>query len=48
MRPNMYVWVETEGGTELQYLAFHASCSEPLFVGYQFGSILIMGFINSE
>jgi hypothetical protein len=33
-----------QGGVTLQSLRFHTSCSQPLFVGDQFGSVIVTGF----
>ncbi len=40
---NVYICIfDTEGGTLLQHIKFHASCSQPLFRGDQFGSARIV------
>ena len=41
LKSNTYVHVFDLGGVLLQTIRFHTSCSQPLFVGDQFGSILI-------
>jgi hypothetical protein len=33
-----------QGGVTLQSLRFHTSCSQPLLVGDQFGSVIVTGF----
>jgi cysteine-rich repeat protein len=35
-----------QGGTLLQTVEFHTSCSQPLEIGDQFGSLLLLQFIN--
>jgi hypothetical protein len=35
---------DTAGGTLLQYIEFHTSCSQPLYEGDQFGSLVLVGF----
>ena len=43
---NTYVFIfSSEGGTLLQSLMFHTSCSQPLNFGDQFGSIRVLGFV---
>jgi len=33
------------GGTLLQYIKFHTSCSQPLYEGDQFGSLVLVGYV---
>jgi protocatechuate 3,4-dioxygenase beta subunit len=33
------------GGTLLQYIRFHTSCSQPLYEGDQFGSLVLVGYV---
>ncbi|MBI1927242.1 carboxypeptidase regulatory-like domain-containing protein [Candidatus Poribacteria bacterium] len=37
-----------QGGTKLQFVTFHTSCSQPLFVGNQFGSAKITNCIGEN
>jgi len=41
-----YVFVKDEDGNLLQLVMFHTSCSQPLILGDQFGSIQLVGFIS--
>ncbi|MCI0796814.1 MAG: hypothetical protein J4N99_08345, partial [Chloroflexi bacterium] len=46
---NTYVLVFTEdGSTLLQSIKFHTSCSQPLNLGDQFGSALLVGFVGEN
>ncbi|MCH9039804.1 MAG: hypothetical protein IIC23_10480 [Chloroflexi bacterium] len=42
---NTYVYV-FNGGTLLQSIKFHTSCSQPLNLGDQFGSVLLVGYLG--
>ena len=37
-----------QGGTLLQELEIHTSCSQPLNIGDQFGSLVLVGFIPGD
>jgi uncharacterized repeat protein (TIGR01451 family) len=36
----------SQGGAVLQQIEFHTSCSQPLFIGDQFGAIQLVGFVD--
>ena len=43
---NTFVHIfDMEGGSLLQTVKFHTSCSQPLSLGDQFGSLLLEGFV---
>ena len=44
-KANSYVHITDGGGTVIQFLNFHTSCSQTLTVGNQFGSLLLEEFI---
>ena len=41
---NTYVFIYDMEGNLLQTVKFHTSCSQPLFIGDQFGSLNMVGF----
>jgi hypothetical protein len=42
---NTYFYIySAQGGTLLQSIGVHTSCSQPLFTGNQFGSVRLTGF----
>jgi hypothetical protein len=43
---NAYVYVYDMEGNELQMLAIHTSCSQPLHIGDVFGSLVLEGFTH--
>ena len=46
---NLYIWVwGTNACTVVQCLKVHSSCSQPLYTGDQFGSILLTDFVASH
>jgi hypothetical protein len=44
LRANLYVFILDANNNPLQDVAFHVSCSEPLLVGDQYGSLELVGF----
>jgi hypothetical protein len=46
LKANTWVFIyDRKGGTLLQKIQIHTSCSQPLNVGDQFASLLLVGFI---
>jgi hypothetical protein len=46
---NTYVHVfDAAGGNQLQFVKFHTSCSKPLFVGDQFGSVMVVDCVGED
>jgi hypothetical protein len=43
-----YVFVYSPGGELLQSVRFHTSCSQPLRIGDQFGSLELLGFVSES
>lgn len=39
---------DQQGGTRIQYIKFHTSCSQPLNIGDQFGSLRLVGLDTTE
>ena len=45
---NTYILVYDLDGELLQTVKFHTSCSQPLFLGDQFGSLVLVGYIGEN
>jgi len=48
LKANLYVYVYSLSGNLLQSVKFHVSCSEPLIIGDQFGSLQLTGFLAEK
>ncbi|NNC43979.1 MAG: DUF11 domain-containing protein, partial [Acidimicrobiia bacterium] len=44
----LFEMYDTQGGTKLETVRFHTSCSQPLFAGDQFGSITVAGEVIDD
>ncbi len=47
-KSSTHITVYDLSGNVLQRIEFHTSCSQPLFIGDQFGSVRLVGFVDQD